>query len=85
MGGPIGRKAIKKEQHDNSPPVAEFEGPHSHLVCRTNPIAMPCDHSVAGLFWTESTSSQLARLLNRCVFTSVVFVARRELVLVREC
>ena len=34
MGGPIdkSRKAIKKEQHDSSPPVAEFEGPQSHLV-----------------------------------------------------
>ena len=34
MGGPIdkGRKAIKKEQHDSSPRVAEFEGPQSHLV-----------------------------------------------------
>ena len=34
MGGPIdkGRKAIKKEQHDASPPVAEFEGPERHLV-----------------------------------------------------
>ncbi|DBA83233.1 TPA: nucleoside triphosphate pyrophosphohydrolase ham1 [Trebouxia sp. C0005] len=33
MGGPIdkSRKAIKKEQHDSSPPVAEFEGPQSHL------------------------------------------------------
>ena len=36
MGGPIGRKAIKKEQHDSSPPVAEFEGPQSHLVRRAN-------------------------------------------------
>lgn len=40
MGGPIGRKAIKKEQHDSSPPVAEFEGPHSHMVRRTNSRAM---------------------------------------------
>ena len=36
MGGPIGRKAIKKEQHDSSPPVAEFEGPQSHLVRPTD-------------------------------------------------
>ena len=34
MVGPIdkSRKAIKKEQHEPSPAVAEFEGPHSHLV-----------------------------------------------------
>ena len=34
MGGPIdkSRKAVKKEQHEPSPAVAEFEGPHSHLV-----------------------------------------------------
>ena len=90
MVGPIdkSRKAIKKEQHEPSPAVAEFEGPHSHLV-REAPlpvfgIAHLSDHC---LLWIEqscrATADRTAHLHARdCDF---VMADYRELVPVRVC
>ena len=76
MGGPIGRKAIKKEQHDSSPPVAEFEGPQSHLVRQANAqaisfavlvITLPCKHCL-----TNPIDFQLALPYSRaCIQVSL--------------